>query len=113
MGDYVMTIDGQAVPAEQTFGVINPATGDVFAQAPECTREQLDAAMESAHKAQLKTIKAAGVAILLVEQNLEVCIQLADRHCIVEQGAMVYNADNAAFLADEAIKDRYLGVGLA
>ena len=53
MGDYVMTIDGQAVPAEQTFGVINPATGEVFAQAPECTREQLDAAMESAHKAQL------------------------------------------------------------
>ena len=53
MGDYVMTIDGQAVPAEQSFGVINPATGEVFAQAPECTREQLDAAMEAAHKAQL------------------------------------------------------------
>jgi len=53
VGDYVMTIDGQAVPAEQSFGVINPATGEVFAQAPECTREQLDAAMEAAHKAQL------------------------------------------------------------
>jgi len=61
VGDYVMTIDGQAVPAEQTFGVINPATGEVFAQAPECTREQLDAALESAHKAQLswKTDAAA------------------------------------------------------
>ena len=62
--------------------------------------------------AQLKTIKAAGVAILLVEQNLEVCTQLADRHCIIEQGTIVYNADNAAFLADVAVKDRYLGVGL-
>jgi acyl-CoA reductase-like NAD-dependent aldehyde dehydrogenase len=67
VGDYVMTIDGQAVPAEQTFGVINPATGEVFAQAPECTREQLDAALESAHKAQLswKTDAAARTGALL------------------------------------------------
>ncbi|MES2877104.1 MAG: ABC transporter ATP-binding protein [Pseudomonadota bacterium] len=62
--------------------------------------------------AQLKTIKAAGVAILLVEQNLEVCTQLADRHCILEQGSIVYSADNATFLADAQVKDRYLGVGL-
>lgn len=62
--------------------------------------------------AQLKTIKAAGVAILLVEQNLEVCTQLADRHYIIEQGAIVHEAGNAAFLADDAVKDRYLGVGL-
>lgn len=63
--------------------------------------------------AQLKTIKAAGVAILLVEQNLEVCVQIADRHYIVEQGSIVHAADNAAFRADQAVKDRYLGVGLA
>ncbi len=62
--------------------------------------------------AQLKTIKAQGVAILLVEQNLEVCTQLAERHYIIEQGAIVYAADNASFLADDAVKDRYLGVGL-
>ena len=63
--------------------------------------------------AQLQAIKAAGVAILLVEQNLEVCTQLADRHYIIEQGAVVHEARNADFLADEATKDRYLGVGLA
>jgi branched-chain amino acid transport system ATP-binding protein len=63
--------------------------------------------------AQLQQIKAAGVAVLLVEQNLEVCTQLADRHYIIEQGAIVYEADNATFLADAAVKDRYLGVGLA
>ncbi len=63
--------------------------------------------------AQLKVIKAAGVPILLVEQNLEVCTQLADRHVIIEQGRVVYTGSNAAFCADEAVKDRYLGVGLA
>jgi len=63
--------------------------------------------------AQLRQIKAAGVAILLVEQNLEVCTQLADRHYVIEQGAVVHEADNAGFLADDDVKDRYLGVGLA
>jgi branched-chain amino acid transport system ATP-binding protein len=62
--------------------------------------------------AQLHTIKQAGVAILLVEQNLEVCTQLANRHYIIEQGRIVYSADNASFLADAEVKDRYLGVGL-
>ena len=62
--------------------------------------------------AQLKLIRQAGVAILLVEQNLEVCSQLADRHYIIEQGVIIYEGDNAAFIADESIKDRYLGVGV-
>jgi len=61
---------------------------------------------------QLNTIKAAGVAMLLVEQNLEVCTQLANRHYIIEQGSIAYSADNATFLADDEVKDRYLGVGL-
>jgi branched-chain amino acid transport system ATP-binding protein len=47
--------------------------------------------------AQLKLIKAAGVSILLVEQNLEVCTQLADRHYMIEQGVIVYEGSNAAF----------------
>jgi branched-chain amino acid transport system ATP-binding protein len=53
------------------------------------------------------------VSILLVEQNLEVCTQLADRHVIIEQGRVVYTGSTEAFHADDAIKDRYLGVGLA
>ncbi len=48
MSDYTMTIDGKAESAKATFGVINPATEEIFAQPPECTRAQLDAAMESA-----------------------------------------------------------------
>ena len=48
MSDFTMTIDGKAESAKATFGVVNPATEDVFAQPPECTRQQLDAAMESA-----------------------------------------------------------------
>ena len=63
--------------------------------------------------AQIKLIKATGMSIILVEQNLQVCTQLADRHYIVEQGRIVYSAGNAEFLADDNVKDRYLGVNLA
>ncbi len=52
MPDFVMTIGGDTVPAADSFGVVNPANGEVFAHAPECTRDQLDAAFDSAAKAQ-------------------------------------------------------------
>ncbi len=48
MGDHVMTIGGVGAPTKGTFPVINPATGEPFAEAPECTREQLDEAFASA-----------------------------------------------------------------
>ena len=52
MSDFVMTIGGESVPAADSFGVVNPANGEVFAHAPECTKQQLDAAFEAAAKAQ-------------------------------------------------------------
>lgn len=45
---YTMTIHGDAAVSTPSFGVVNPATGEVFAEAPDCTRDVLDAAMESA-----------------------------------------------------------------
>jgi branched-chain amino acid transport system ATP-binding protein len=62
--------------------------------------------------AQIKLIRATGMSIILVEQNLQVCTQLADRHYIVEQGRIVYTASNVDFMADDHAKDRYLGVNL-
>jgi branched-chain amino acid transport system ATP-binding protein len=60
--------------------------------------------------AQVKEIRATGVPILLVEQNLAVCTELADRHYILELGRIAYHGTSAEFAVDEAAKDRYLGV---
>jgi acyl-CoA reductase-like NAD-dependent aldehyde dehydrogenase len=46
-----MTINGRGVESDQTFGVINPATGAVFAECPGCTKSLLDDSMESALRA--------------------------------------------------------------
>jgi acyl-CoA reductase-like NAD-dependent aldehyde dehydrogenase len=46
-----MSIGGKSVAAKESFGVINPASGEVFEQAPECSPDQLDAAFASAKQA--------------------------------------------------------------
>ena len=51
MDEYYLIIDGKKQPTDKTFDVINPATGAVFAQAPECSRDQLDLAVEAASRA--------------------------------------------------------------
>jgi acyl-CoA reductase-like NAD-dependent aldehyde dehydrogenase len=51
MSDFTMTIDGKAVAGAGTFGVINPSTGEVFAEAPDASRAQLDDAMASSQAA--------------------------------------------------------------
>lgn len=60
--------------------------------------------------AQIRKIAAAGVSILLVEQNLAVCTALANRHNIIELGRIVYQASGPDFIADNEARDRYLGV---
>lgn len=48
---FTMTIGGQAVAGTSHFDVLNPATGQVIGSAPDCTPEQLDAAVAAARKA--------------------------------------------------------------
>lgn len=48
---FSQTINGVLAPTAGTFDVINPATAEVFAQAPECTSEQVEEVMAAAQKA--------------------------------------------------------------
>lgn len=57
---YTMTINGKAVAGAESFGVENPAMGEVFAKAPDCTQAELDQAIASA-KAALPAWKATPV----------------------------------------------------
>ena len=51
MSEFTMTIDGQPATSPGMLKVINPATGEVFAEVPDCTSEQLDMAMSTAQRA--------------------------------------------------------------
>ena len=48
---YSMLINGQMFAGDKTFPVRNPATEEDFAEAPDCSKEQLDSAVEAAQKA--------------------------------------------------------------
>ena len=51
MTNYSMLINGELVSGDHNFDVINPALGEPFAAAPECSDELLEAAVQSALKA--------------------------------------------------------------
>jgi branched-chain amino acid transport system ATP-binding protein len=56
------------------------------------------------------TMKAQGTTVLLVEQNVELALDIADRAYVLDQGAVVYHAAASELLADNDIKERYCSV---
>jgi branched-chain amino acid transport system ATP-binding protein len=51
----------------------------------------------------------SGVTILLIEQNIKLAEEVADRLAIMVKGKIVYSASPAAFRADEeSVRSRYL-----
>jgi branched-chain amino acid transport system ATP-binding protein len=57
-----------------------------------------------------RRLRDQGVTLLLVEQNVEWALRLADRAVIVDQGEVVHESSSAALLADKAIQERYCAV---
>jgi branched-chain amino acid transport system ATP-binding protein len=55
-------------------------------------------------------LKKSGVTILLIEQNVELALRIADRAYILDQGQVVYQGTAQAMLADQAIQERYCAV---
>jgi branched-chain amino acid transport system ATP-binding protein len=54
--------------------------------------------------------RAGGTCSIIVEQNAQKILGLADRVVILERGAIVHDAPSAALKADPAVLDRFLGV---
>jgi ABC-type multidrug transport system ATPase subunit len=54
--------------------------------------------------------RSGGICSIIVEQNAQKILGLADRVVILERGAIVHDAASAALKADPAVLERYLGV---
>jgi branched-chain amino acid transport system ATP-binding protein len=57
-----------------------------------------------------RRLKAQGTTILLVEQNVELALGLADRAYVVDQGTIVHHGAATDLLADADIQERYCAV---
>ena len=58
----------------------------------------------------IEGLKASGLSILLVEQNLPLAIRLADHVHVVSRGRIVHSGPASELWANADVKSRYLGV---
>jgi branched-chain amino acid transport system ATP-binding protein len=59
----------------------------------------------------IRELKAQHVSMLLVEQNAEMALQLADRVYVIDHGSVVFEGSPASLRADANVTATYLGVG--
>ena len=57
----------------------------------------------------IRTINQQGVTVLLIEQNANMALKIADSASVLETGCITKSGTGAAMLADESIKEAYLG----
>ncbi len=58
----------------------------------------------------LGQLKQTGLAILVIDKELEELTALADRHYIIEKGEIVWSGASANLMADKRVHETYLGV---
>ncbi len=58
----------------------------------------------------LAQLKANGHAILVIDKNLDALMQIADRHCIMQKGRVVWQGRTDELAANQEVKSHYLGV---
>lgn len=58
----------------------------------------------------LDRIKQDGLSILVIDKNIKDLVRLADRHFILERGAVVWSGDSRMLAGATDIQERYLGV---
>ena len=61
-------------------------------------------------KEQIGRLKQDGLTILLAEQNVDFCLDLADRVYVLEKGHIRYHGTSQAFREDESIRAQYLAL---
>ncbi|MBO4359703.1 MAG: ABC transporter ATP-binding protein [Eubacteriaceae bacterium] len=57
----------------------------------------------------IKELNESGVTILLVEQNANMALKIADRGYVLESGKIVLSGTGAELMASDAVKKAYLG----
>ncbi|MGI9318517.1 MAG: ABC transporter ATP-binding protein [bacterium] len=58
----------------------------------------------------LQQLKQSGLTILLIDKNIEDLSKIADKHYIIEKGAVMWSGDSNTLAAQPELKARYLGI---
>ncbi len=97
-GEQQMLVIGRALMARPRLLLLDePSLG----LAPKMVKETFQI---------IKTINEEGTTILLVEQNAEMALQIAQYGYIIEAGKIVLSGEPRSLLENENVRDSYLGV---
>ena len=58
----------------------------------------------------IERVKAAGIACIVVDKNVNKLVALADRHVVLVKGQVVFDGDGETLMKDPAFLHRHLGV---
>jgi branched-chain amino acid transport system ATP-binding protein len=97
-GEQQMLAIGRALMTNPRLLILDEATEGL---APIIRQQIWDA---------LARLQARGLAILVVDKNLNALMRLADRHVIIEKGVTVWQGSPSALQAADDIRSRYLSV---
>ncbi|WP_418280618.1 ABC transporter ATP-binding protein [Halorubrum sp. DTA98] len=98
-GEQQMLAIGRALLSRTELLLLDEPTEGL---APKIVQDVIDA---------IETIKGRDIPILLVEQNLNTVLEVADRVYVLDQGRIVYKGTIEELEADEQVQREYLGVG--
>jgi branched-chain amino acid transport system ATP-binding protein len=97
-GEQQMLAIGRALMTNPTLLVLDEAT------------EGLAPIIRQEIWTKLKVLKQAGLAIVVIDKEIEAMCEFADRHYILEKGEVVWTGNTPELTADTELQDRYLGV---
>jgi branched-chain amino acid transport system ATP-binding protein len=97
-GEQQMLAIGRALMTNPKLLILDEATEGL---APLLRREIWE---------RLAMLRREGLAILIIDKNVEALMRLSDRHLILEKGRIVWKGDSRDLAADPEVRDRYLSV---
>ena len=97
-GEQQMLAIGRALMTNPSLLVLDEATEGL---APKI-REEIWAKLED--------LKKTGLAIIIIDKDVEALCAFADRHYILEKGEVIWTGSTADLAANKDLQDRYLGV---
>jgi branched-chain amino acid transport system ATP-binding protein len=97
-GEQQMLAIGRALMTNPSLLVLDEATEGL---APKI-REEI--------WAKLQDLKNTGLAIIIIDKDVEALCAFADRHYILEKGEVIWTGSTTELTANKELQDRYLGV---
>ena len=58
----------------------------------------------------IEGLRSQGIAIFLIEQNVQQTLEIADRAYVLETGRIILEGESKKLLQEELIKKAYLGL---